>query len=42
MKIYVQEEGVFICGKIKEVRHLLSSYGRKYRTVKELITGILN
>jgi hypothetical protein len=42
MKIYVQEEGIFISGKMKEIRYLLSSYARKYRTLKELITVNLN
>jgi hypothetical protein len=42
MKICAQEEGIFICGKIKEVRLLLSAYTSRYRTVKELIGQLLN
>ncbi len=42
MKIYTQREGIFICGKIKEVRHLLLNYSSRFRTVKELIREIVN
>ncbi len=42
MKIYVQKEGIFICGKIKEVRLLLQKYSSRYRTVKEMIKEVLN
>jgi len=42
MKIYTQREGIFICGKIKEVRHLLMAYTRRYRTVKEWIDSNIN
>lgn len=41
-KLYVQKEGVIICGKPKEVRRLLKNCSSKYRTVKELITSNLN
>lgn len=42
MRMYAQGEGIFICGKIKEVRLLLLTYARRYRTVKELIRDLLN
>lgn len=42
MKVYVQKDGIFICGKIKEVRLLLQKYSRRYRTVKKMIGGLLN
>lgn len=42
MKVYAQGEGIFFCGKIKEIRSLLEAYARRYRTVHELIKGILN
>ncbi|MCL6634518.1 MAG: Z-ring formation inhibitor MciZ [Peptococcaceae bacterium] len=42
MKIYAQGDGVFFCGKIKEVRLLLRACARRYRTVQELISGMLN
>lgn len=42
IRFYVQKEGVFICGKPKEIRRLLSNYANRYRTVKEMITQHLN
>ncbi|MFX4260948.1 Z-ring formation inhibitor MciZ [Pelotomaculum propionicicum] len=42
MKVYTQQEGFFICGKIKEVRLLLSEYSKRYRTVKEMIIELFN
>jgi len=42
MKIYTQREGIFICGKIKEIRPLLLAYARRYRTIKEWIESIIN
>lgn len=42
MKVYTQREGIFISGKIKEVRLLLLHYSGRFRTVKELIRDIVN
>jgi hypothetical protein len=42
MKVYTQKEGIYICGKIKEVRLLLLNYSGRFRTVKELIREIVN
>lgn len=42
MRIYTQYEGIFICGKIKEVRRLLEQYKNKRRTVRELIMEMFN
>ena len=42
MKVYTQSDGIFICGKIKEVRLLLKNYSGRFRTVKELIREIIN
>jgi len=42
VKVYNQREGIYICGKIKEVRHLLKKYARRFRTVKELIGANIN
>lgn len=42
MRVYTQYEGIFICGKIKEVRRLLCEYKNRYRTVKELIMDLFN
>jgi hypothetical protein len=42
VKVYTQLEGIFICGKIKEVRRLLLLYARRYRTVKELIANLVH
>jgi len=42
MKVYTQRDGIFICGKIKEVRLLLLDYSGRFRTVKELIREIVN
>lgn len=42
MRIYVQGEGIFICGKIKEIRLLLLAYAGRYRTVQEMIRALLN
>ncbi|MBP7331168.1 MAG: hypothetical protein BWY65_01950 [Firmicutes bacterium ADurb.Bin373] len=42
MRVYTQYDGIFICGKIKEVRLLLSEYSSRYRTVRELITELFN
>lgn len=42
MKVYAQGKGIFFCGKVKEVRLLLCSYARRYRTVKELLKNVLN
>ncbi len=42
MKVYCQKEGVYISGKIKEVRHLLKKYARRFRTVEELIGANIN
>lgn len=42
MRVYTQYEGIFICGKIKEVRRLLYEYKNRYRTVKELIMDLFN
>lgn len=41
-KLYIQKEGVFICGKPKEIRRLLKTCASKYRTVKELIICNIN
>ncbi len=42
MQIHVQADGIFICGKIKEVRQLLLEYAYSYRTISELILNKLN
>lgn len=42
VRFYVQKEGVFICGKPKEIRRLLSNYASRYRTVKDMIRQHLN
>jgi hypothetical protein len=42
MRVYNQYEGIFICGKIKEVRLLLKEYSSRYRTVRELIMELYN
>ncbi|MDD3654242.1 MAG: Z-ring formation inhibitor MciZ [Desulfotomaculaceae bacterium] len=42
MRIYTQQNGLFISGKIKEARLLLAEFARRYRTVKELIKKIQN
>ncbi|MDD2553039.1 MAG: hypothetical protein PHP51_00500 [Desulfotomaculaceae bacterium] len=42
MKVYTQYEGIFICGKIKEVQRLLAQYKNKRWTVRELIMGMSN
>lgn len=42
MNLYVQKEGIFLCGKIKEVRLLLLAYARSHRTVKEMIDRVLH
>lgn len=42
MKIYTQRKGIFICGKIKEIRPLLLAYASRYRTVKEWIDSKIN
>lgn len=42
MRIYTQHEGIFICGKIKDVRRLLCEYKDRYRTVRELIMEMFN
>jgi len=42
MRVYTQREGIFICGKIKEVRLLLGEYSSRYRTVRELVMELLN
>jgi hypothetical protein len=41
-KLFVQKEGVIICGRVKEIRYLLKTYASRYRTVEELITCNLN
>lgn len=42
MKVFFQKDGIFISGKVKEVRSLLLAYAARYRTVKDLIEGSLN
>lgn len=42
VRVYTQQNGIFISGKIKEVRRLLSEYARRYRTVKEVIKKTQN
>lgn len=42
MRVYTQREGIFICGKIKEVRLLLSEYNSRYRTIREMIMELFN
>ena len=37
VRVYTQADGIFICGKIREVRRLLQLYACRYRTVQELI-----
>jgi len=39
VRVYTQADGVFICGKIREVRRLLQLYACRYRTVQELIVN---
>ncbi|MDD4168954.1 MAG: Z-ring formation inhibitor MciZ [Desulfotomaculaceae bacterium] len=42
MRVYTQQNGIFISGKIKEARLLLAEYARRYRTVKEMIKKTMN
>lgn len=42
VRFLIQNDGVFICGKPKEIRCLLMNYASRYRTVKELINNNLN
>jgi hypothetical protein len=42
VKVYTRLDGIFICGKIKEVRRLLQLYAGRHRTVRELIAGKLH
>lgn len=42
MRVYTQQKGIVICGKIKEARLLLAEYAIIYRTVQELINKKLN
>ncbi|HOV78781.1 MAG TPA: Z-ring formation inhibitor MciZ [Bacillota bacterium] len=42
MKVYAQKDGIFVCGKIKEVRLLLRAYAGRYRTLSELLLNLIN
>jgi hypothetical protein len=37
MKIYVQENGVKMVGKVWEIKYMLNKYKQKYKTVQEWI-----
>ncbi|MHB8171964.1 MAG: Z-ring formation inhibitor MciZ [Thermincolia bacterium] len=37
MKIYLNENSLFMVGKVNELRHLLVHYAMKHGTVKELL-----
>ncbi len=39
IRVYARANGIFICGKIREVRRLLQFYACRYRTVQELIVN---
>ncbi|WP_282434520.1 hypothetical protein [Desulfotomaculum copahuensis] len=42
MQIYFSSRSLFIKGRIREVCALLKEYGRRYRTLQDLINSRLN